>query len=296
LTEADVVDHEKRGTAPTLHPPTPAQLGWVVSRVAARVARWVPDLELEEEAEFVPPALPIQGVEPFEPTPSRLHAAEAGFDLHAGVFLAAWQRDALERLCRYMLRGPVVPSRLKRARHGRLFYGFKQPRPNGTVGIELTPMALLARLAALVPRPRVHLVRYGGVLAPASPLRRGIVPSPAGKPKTRRCGRGRLKWAELLRRVFALDVLACACGATRRVMGSTSSPQVATIERGPVSRKILAQLDLDPEPPPITPAREPDQRSFWPTRPPRGSMPDLVDPPHVVEWNQSAPADLCCLP
>src|SRR5216110_3404977 len=37
----------------------------------------------------------------------------------------------------------------------------------------------LERLAALVPRPRLHLIRFHGVLAPNAKLRRQIVPAPA---------------------------------------------------------------------------------------------------------------------
>jgi len=35
----------------------------------------------------------------------------------------------------------------------------------------------IAKLAALVPRPRVNLVRYHGVFAPNSKLRRRIIPA-----------------------------------------------------------------------------------------------------------------------
>jgi hypothetical protein len=37
----------------------------------------------------------------------------------------------------------------------------------------------MQRLAALVPRPRLHLIRFHGVLAPHAKLRAAIVPSPA---------------------------------------------------------------------------------------------------------------------
>ena len=40
------------------------------------------------------------------------------------------------------------------------------------------PMELLEKLSALVPAPRAHLVRYSGVLAPASKWRPLIVPEP----------------------------------------------------------------------------------------------------------------------
>ncbi len=37
----------------------------------------------------------------------------------------------------------------------------------------------MQRLAALVPRPRLHLIRFHGVLAPHAKLRAAIVPHPA---------------------------------------------------------------------------------------------------------------------
>ena len=41
-----------------------------------------------------------------------------------------------------------------------------------------THIVFMQRLAALVPRPRLHLIRFHGVLAPNAKLRREIVPSP----------------------------------------------------------------------------------------------------------------------
>jgi Putative transposase len=41
------------------------------------------------------------------------------------------------------------------------------------------PLEFMERLVALVPRPRLHLIRFHGVLAPNAKLRRQIVPAPA---------------------------------------------------------------------------------------------------------------------
>ena len=54
----------------------------------------------------------------------------------------------------------------------------RKPWSGGTTGITLSPLALLEKLAALVPLPRVHLVRYGGILAPHSQLRGATLPTP----------------------------------------------------------------------------------------------------------------------
>jgi hypothetical protein len=39
-------------------------------------------------------------------------------------------------------------------------YTFTKPWSDGTTGIRLSALELLEKLAALVPLPRVHLVRY----------------------------------------------------------------------------------------------------------------------------------------
>jgi hypothetical protein len=46
----------------------------------------------------------------------------------------------------------------------------------GTTHIVLVPLDLMARLAALVPSPRMHLIRYQGVFAPHSRLRAAVTP------------------------------------------------------------------------------------------------------------------------
>ena len=43
--------------------------------------------------------------------------------------------------------------------------------------VVFAPLDFIARLAALVPRPRTHLLTYHGVLAPASEWRDWIVPA-----------------------------------------------------------------------------------------------------------------------
>jgi hypothetical protein len=50
---------------------------------------------------------------------------------------------------------------------------------DGTTHIVMEPLEFMERLAALVPRPRLHLIRFHGVLAPNAKLRREIVPSPS---------------------------------------------------------------------------------------------------------------------
>jgi len=44
--------------------------------------------------------------------------------------------------------------------------------------MRLSPVERVEKLAALVPLPRLHLVRYGGCLAPHRLLRGAITPTP----------------------------------------------------------------------------------------------------------------------
>jgi hypothetical protein len=101
-----------------------------------------------------------------------------GFSLHANTAIPAHRRDQLERLIRYTARGAVSLERLMQDANGDLVYTFTHPWADGTTGIRLSPLELLEKLAALVPLPHVHLVRYGGCLAPHSHLRGSVIPTP----------------------------------------------------------------------------------------------------------------------
>jgi hypothetical protein len=84
-------------------------------------------------------------------------ARAGGFSLHAGVDIAPHQRQKLERLCRYVSRPPVACERLALTASGDVRYTLKTPYHDGTTHIVLEPLDFIARLAALVPPPRMHL-------------------------------------------------------------------------------------------------------------------------------------------
>jgi Putative transposase len=50
---------------------------------------------------------------------------------------------------------------------------------DGTTHVVMSPVEFMQRLATFVPRPRLHLIRFHGVLAPHAKQRVAIVPSPA---------------------------------------------------------------------------------------------------------------------
>jgi len=107
-------------------------------------------------------------------TPWRCQARQDGFDLQAAVRVQAGERARLERLCRYALRPPVACEQLHRTAEGDILLALRHPWSDGTTHLLFGPLELLERLAVLIPRPRVNLILYHGVLAPrAARGRRG---------------------------------------------------------------------------------------------------------------------------
>ncbi len=181
-------------------------------------------------------AFTLQTLAPALETPAgdeRL-AKHSGFSLHAGVSAAAHQRDKVERLCRYIARPAVATGRLALTAQGLVRYTLKTPHRDGTTHVIFEPLDFIARLAALVPKPRVHLTRYHGVLAPHSALRAQVTPAGRGQktggsgsersPAERHCA---MTWAQRLKRVFRIDIERCErCGGKVRIIASIADPQV----------------------------------------------------------------------
>ncbi|MBK6865746.1 MAG: transposase [Ideonella sp.] len=137
----------------------------------------------------------------------------------------------------------------------------KTPWRDGTTHLVMSPLEFMQRLAALVPRPRLHLIRFHGVLAPNAKLRALVVPqepkpaAQAAQPAEceANCAHHRpvrLSWARLLKRVFDLDLEHCpSCGGELKI--------IAPILEQPVIEKILMHLGLQARAPPRAPARGP---------------------------------------
>jgi hypothetical protein len=186
-------------------------------------------------------ALVLRTIRPLadeEPSSQRVARAH-GFSLHAGVSAEVHQREVRERLCRYIARPAVAEKRLTVNANGKVVYLLKTPYRDGTTHVVFEPLDFIARLAALVPRPRVNLTRYHGVLAPNHRWRAEVTPS--GRGRGRRTGTAQpersaierhaaMTWAQRLRRVFSIDAESCArCGKAVRVIACIEEP--ALIER-----------------------------------------------------------------
>src|SRR3954452_24080109 len=109
---------------------------------------------------------------------------------------------------------PLPTNGSSAPRAGQLVLQLKSPGRAGTTHIVMSPLEFMQRLAALVPRPRLHLIRFHGVLAPHAKLRAQIVPSTplnanqACDPHAQisPASPAPMSWACLLKRVFDIDI------------------------------------------------------------------------------------------
>jgi hypothetical protein len=161
----------------------------------------------------------------------------------------------------------VADERLRLGADGQVVLQLRHPWADGTTALVFEPTAFLERLAVLVPRPRVNLVLYHGVLAPRAAWRREVVrrdaslaiantsaaPTPERTPESPAQQVGGVRWADLMRRAFGFGVLACPrCGGRLRL--------IALLDESAVTRRILRHLGLPTEVPAPRPARAPPLR------------------------------------
>jgi hypothetical protein len=110
----------------------------------------------------------------------RFSATCDGFDVHCAVRLAADDDLGRERLVRSFTRPPFALDRIEVLRDGRIGHLLKVPRKGRTHRV-MTPMDFMARLAALIARPKIPLVRHHGVFASRSSWRPLVTPKPLAR-------------------------------------------------------------------------------------------------------------------
>ena len=194
-----------------------------------------------------------------------LCASLDGFTLHAATRAGGLYPAGREALLRYVLRPEVAQERLEQRPEGLVRITLKRAYADGTVAVDMDPLSLLCRLAASVPGPGFHTVRYGGVLAAAAEWRSLVVPAPPSQVEPSESGapgdqteppsrppthRSRWRpWAELLKRSFSIDLCCPKCVATMKLK--------SFITRQSSLRRLLERLGEPTEPPPRAPARGP---------------------------------------
>jgi hypothetical protein len=256
----------------SLPPPTPEELATLVGQIGRVTENYVaqalhstdddgPDALAQEQAR----SLQAGSFPRAESSVSRRQGLSAflqGYSLHAARTVDSDDREALERLCRYGARAPIANSRLSIDGAGRAVVELKRPYFDGRTQLVLEPLALLRRLATLIPPPWKNLTRYHGVFGPAHRWRRDIVlagapversvssTAPTRPPSRTR----RLRWAELLRRVFALDVLRCGrCRGPVKILAAVTKPEAVEAILTHLARHPASNRSTGPPPSPTPP-------------------------------------------
>ncbi|SMF82370.1 transposase, partial [Pseudobacteriovorax antillogorgiicola] len=185
-----------------------------------------------------------------------------GFSIHAATSIKAHERDRLEKLLRYLGRGPVSHERISLDENGNILYELKSSY-DGATHVMFSPMEFIEKLASMIPPPYKHQVNYYGCLSSHSKLRPKIVGSSVVGSTVQddplKEGRNSdgvkvesedglapryIPWAELLKRTFGIDLTVCpCCGGSVRV--------IAAIMEANAINKILDHVGLGADPPQI---------------------------------------------
>ncbi|NDG16564.1 MAG: hypothetical protein EB110_13185, partial [Betaproteobacteria bacterium] len=191
-----------------------------------------------------------------------------GFSVHAATAMKSHERERMENLARYMARPAISEERLTLLPDGSIRLQLKTSWRDGTQFLLFTPSEFIEKLTALVPLPKFHLTRYYGVFAKASKFRDKLPdrpppqpddaddpnasspqPTPPRKnkllsPSKRPGGKKRahkIRWAALLKRTFAIDVLQCGKCKSRMSL-------VAVVCDSPTIQTTLTAMGLSPRP------------------------------------------------
>jgi hypothetical protein len=119
----------------------------------------------------------------------------------------------------FKARPAIAEKHLSLMSTGKVRYELKPPFRNGTTHVIFEPLDFIARLAALVPKPRMNLARFHGVFARNRKHRALITPAGRGKwsKQANKEGDDRsftkrhiaMTLAQRLKRVFNIDIETC---------------------------------------------------------------------------------------
>jgi len=199
--------------------------------------------------------------------------SHGGYSLHCATAIKAHDRERLERLVRYMARPAIADERITIVNENLIRLQLKTPWPNGVTALEFTPTEFIEKLIALIPIPRFHMTRYYGVFAPRSKYRNKLPDLPEktaqkitsennslahldtqNQTKKKQKAPRRIKWAELLKRTFKIDVMNCRVCLNPMKM-------IAMVMDHETIQMTLNALGLPTRAPPLAPARITD--ALW---------------------------------
>jgi len=202
-----------------------------------------------------------------------------GFSLNAKVVISGVDTKKLEKLIRYMSRGPIATKRLTEFYPNGLLYELKTPWKCGTTHVSFTPLEFISRLVALIPPPGFNMIRYHGVFAPNFKDRDLVVIKSPPKSENiakghapmitfvahqknvfyeeqlkRKQKRERMRWSDMLKRTFEIDVTTCLIckGRIEQIAVVKDKTAVKAILKSLNETSILKPMKLDEDrgPPP----------------------------------------------
>ena len=175
----------------------------------------------------------------------------SGFHVHDAVWVAADDKEFTVRLARYCARNPVALGRLEYDA-GQNAVTYHSDKPSGpTAGSETTDaLEFLAKLTSHIPNKGQVLQRYYGWYSSRQRGKRREAdernndyeeaPLVTVEPEPEVVREAKRRWANLLRRIFEVDPLACPrCCEEMRIVAFITEPK--TIDR------ILEHLTLRTE-------------------------------------------------
>jgi hypothetical protein len=196
----------------------------------------------------------------------------SGIQVHTGVGVPEEDRAFALRLARYRARNPVALERMSYDPASEQVTYRSDKAEGPTAGPEtVDPLEFLARVVTHIPEPGQVMQRYHGWYASrARGTRRRQVtaattaPVAIADPQAWSQRAARYRWAELLRRIFEVDPLACPrCRGLMRIVAVITDPGVISRILGQRARALpLAHRSRSP-----------------PLRRPRASPPIATAPP-----------------
>ena len=130
---------------------------------------------------------------------------------------------------------------------------------SASMHVIFAPLDFIAKLAALVPKPRVNLTRFHGVFAPNSKYRIQVTPAKRGKGSQQYTGTNSwlgktaeerhraMTWMQRLKRVFNIDIETCErCGGKVKMIASIEDPAVIAHILKHLKQKEALQAGIQP--------------------------------------------------
>ncbi len=159
----------------------------------------------------------------------------------APKFATWWLRTVktskkLEKLIRYVARGPVAIGRLNEV-SGGVSYELKKTWNNGATHVVFSYESFMQRLIALIPPKKAHQIRFHGFFGPNFKDRDKILPKNIENSEADTPTNNKILWADLIKLTYNIDVTVCRNCAGRL-------EPIANIKDKKVALKILESLKL----------------------------------------------------